>query len=210
MARSPSEQIPIAPETVDPEGWLNPVRRHPSPNFNSRPAGEVPSLLVIHNISLPPGEYGGGYIERFFCNDLPVADHPYFPTIAHLQVSAHCLIARDGTLTQFVSFAGRAWHAGVSRFAERDNCNDYSIGIELEGVDDCPYTPEQYRILAHVTGLLQTFYPAITRDRIVGHSTVAPGRKTDPGPAFDWPHYFGLLDRRTAASVTLSGEPPCF
>jgi N-acetyl-anhydromuramoyl-L-alanine amidase len=209
VERSPNEQSPIAPETLDGEGWLSPVLRRPSPNFNSRPAGEVLSLLVIHNISLPPGQYGGGYIERFFCNDLPVGDHPYFLSIRDLRVSAHCLIARNGTLTQFVSFADRAWHAGVSRFAERENCNDFSIGIELEGVDDMAYTAEQYRVLVEVTRLLQRFYPAITRERIVGHSAVAPCRKTDPGPAFDWDYYFDLLDRPLAVSPPLSGDSPC-
>jgi AmpD protein len=209
VARSPSEQLTFSPETLDSDGWLRPVLRCPSPNFNNRPIDEVVSLLVIHNISLPPGQFGGGYIERFFCNHLPFADHPYFLTIRDLQVSAHCLISRDGALTQFVSFADRAWHAGASSFLGRTNCNDFSIGIELEGTDDLAYTEAQYRALVGVTRLLQRFYPAITRSRIVGHDAVAPGRKTDPGPAFDWHHYYELLDRPCAGSVSFSGDPPC-
>lgn len=211
MAQSPSEQSSDypPPEILEPDGWLRPVRRCPSPNFNQRPPGEVVSLLVIHNISLPPGQFGGGYVERFFCNQLPVDDHPYFLSIRDLRVSAHCLIARDGCLTQFVSFLDRAWHAGVSSFAGRDNCNDYSIGIELEGTDDSGFTPVQYGVLAAVTRLLQNLYPALVRGRIVGHSTVAPGRKTDPGPAFDWGHYFDLLERPPAGPAPLPGDPPC-
>lgn len=209
MVRSSSEQSPHFPETVDPDGWLRPVLRCPSSNFNSRPPGEVVSLLVIHNISLPPGQFGGGYIERFFCNNLPVADHSYFSTIRNLQVSAHCLIARDGSPTQFVSFLDRAWHAGASSFAGRSNCNDFSIGIELEGTDDLAYTDAQYRALADITRLLQKSYPAINRERIVGHSTVAPGRKTDPGPAFDWGFYFALLDQSRVGAAPSSGDPSC-
>lgn len=205
MVQSPSDP----PQTLDPAGWLVPVRRCPSPNFNQRPADEVISLLVIHGISLPPGRFGGDYIERFFCNELPVDDHPYFATIRDLRVSAHCLVARDGRITQFVSFADRAWHAGASCFAGRDNCNDYSIGIELEGADDLAYTPEQYCSLAGLTRLLQHYFPAITRDRIVGHSTVAPGRKTDPGAAFDWDYYFDQLDRFCTGPATGSGDSPC-
>ena len=178
---------------IDSAGWLSPAVRCPTPNFNARPPGDEISLLVIHNISLPPAQYGGGYIERFFCNQLPVDEHPYFSTIAQLQVSSHCLIDRCGDITQFVSFADRAWHAGVSHFAGRDNCNDFSIGIELEGTDDEPYTHSQYASLVCLTRLLMAQYPAIQRERIVGHSTIAPGRKTDPGAAFDWPHYFALL-----------------
>ncbi len=195
MAQHPSDRSALLPSTIDSLGWLLPVARCPSPNFNARPPGELVSLLVIHNISLPPGNYGGGYIERFFCNALPALEHPYFATIADLQVSAHCLIDRGGGITQFVSFAERAWHAGASSFAGRSNCNDFSVGVELEGTDHEAYAPAQYQALAQLTGLLQQFYPAITRERIVGHEAVAPGRKTDPGPAFDWAHYFDLLDR---------------
>lgn len=183
------------PCSIDPTGWLSPVARCPSPNFNARPHADDISLLVIHNISLPPGQFGDGYIERFFCNQLPADDHPYFATICDLQVSAHCLIDRRGQVTQFVSFSDRAWHAGASHFAGRENCNDFSIGIELEGTDDRPYTPAQYSSLAAITQLLLAYYPALQRERIVGHSTIAPGRKTDPGPLFDWAHYFALIER---------------
>ena len=181
---------------IDSVGWLSPVIRCPSPNFNARPIADDISLLVIHNISLPPGQFGGGYIEQFFCNQLPPHTHPYFSTICDLQVSAHCLIDRSGRVTQFVSFADRAWHAGASHFAGRDNCNDFSIGIELEGADDQPYTSVQYHCLAAITDLLLARYPRLQAERIVGHSTIAPSRKTDPGPLFDWSHYFALLESR--------------
>jgi AmpD protein len=145
--------------------------------------------LVIHNISLPPGQFGSGDIERFFRNQLDKSTHPYFEAIAELKVSSHLLIERDGTVIQFVNFNDRAWHAGVSEFCGRDNCNDYSIGIELEGTDDTPYTAEQYHVLADITASLLKEYPALTEDRITGHNNIAPGRKTDPGPAFDWLRY---------------------
>lgn len=196
VAPSLSNPSDIQPRSIDPSGWLSPVVRCPSPNFNARPIPDDISLLVIHNISLPPGQFGGGYVEQFFCNRLPQNDHPYFATICHLEVSAHCLIDRGGRVTQFVSFTDRAWHAGASSFVGRDNCNDFSIGIELEGADDQPYTVDQYTSLAAVTRLLMARYPALQERRIVGHSTIAPGRKTDPGPSFDWPHYFALLGRQ--------------
>lgn len=170
-------------------GWLPQARRVPSPNFGPRPPGCMPELLVIHNISLPPGRYGGDAIERFFCNCLDCDEHPYYEEIRGVEVSAHLLIRRDGELLQFVSLEHRAWHAGQSRFAGRENCNDFSIGIELEGADDDPYTGAQYRALAVVTAELQQYYPAIKAESIVGHSDIAPGRKTDPGPAFDWARY---------------------
>lgn len=160
----------------------------PSPNFGARPCTDI-SLLVIHNISLPPGQFGGGYVQRFFQNELSIDQHPYFAEIAELQVSSHFLIERTGTLVQFVNMNDRAWHAGLSSFAGRDNCNDYSIGIELEGTDDIPYTDAQYKVLADLTKAVQCQYPAITMDRITGHEHIAPGRKTDPGPAFDWLRY---------------------
>lgn len=160
----------------------------PSPNFGARPCADI-SLLVIHNISLPPGQFGGGYVQRFFQNELPVSHHTYFADIAELQVSSHFLIERTGRLLQFVNLDDRAWHAGQSSFDGRDNCNDYSIGVELEGTDDIPYTDAQYRVLASVTKAVQREYPAITLDRIIGHEHIAPGRKTDPGPAFDWLRY---------------------
>lgn len=171
---------------LDPSsGWCDGIQHCPSPNFNQRPLGEV-SLLVIHNISLPPGQFGTGKVQAFFQNRLDADEHPYFASIASLQVSAHFFIERDGAVTQFVSCNERAWHAGVSRFVERENCNDFSLGIELEGTDDLPFTALQYAALIELTRQLQAAYPAITLGRICGHSDIAPGRKTDPGPAFDW------------------------
>lgn len=167
---------------------LFPVNHCPSPNFNDRPEPCEVSLLVLHNISLPPKQFGGGYIQKFFCNQLQADGHPYFVMIADLKVSAHLLIDRNGHITQFVSFDDRAWHAGRSSFAGRVECNDYSIGIELEGDDDTPYEQAQYDCLRYLIPILQQAYPAITNDRITGHSDIAPGRKTDPGSAFDWPY----------------------
>ncbi len=175
-------------------GWWPAARRLKSPNWNERPPVAQVSLLVIHNISLPPEQFGGGYIEEFFTNRLNPAAHPYFASIASLQVSAHCLIDRSGGTTQFVSFEHRAWHAGRSSFAGVAECNDYSIGIELEGTDVRAYTANQYQTLVKLTRDLMRAYPGITMDRIVGHADVAPGRKTDPGPAFDWQLYRQLLD----------------
>lgn len=168
------------------DGWLRDARRVDSPNFEPRPAGCDPELLVLHNISLPPGCYGTGCVERFFTNCLDHAEHPFFAEIEGVQVSAHLLIERTGALIQFVSFDARAWHAGVSCYEGRDNCNDFSIGIELEGTDDEPYTGLQYFQLANVVTALLDAYPGLDVGRIVGHSDIAPGRKTDPGPAFDW------------------------
>ncbi|MCY1176703.1 1,6-anhydro-N-acetylmuramyl-L-alanine amidase AmpD [compost metagenome] len=184
---------------LDPaSGWCEGARHCPSPNFNERPAGEI-SLLVIHNISLPPAQFATGKVQAFFQNRLDITEHPYFEGIAQLRVSAHFLIERDGTLTQFVSCLERAWHAGVSRFAGREGCNDFSLGIELEGTDDLPFTDAQYQALSALTRQLQAAYPAITLERICGHSDIAPGRKTDPGPAFDWARYrAGLQDKEEA------------
>ncbi|SEG70496.1 1,6-anhydro-N-acetylmuramyl-L-alanine amidase AmpD [Marinobacterium lutimaris] len=159
-----------------------------SPNHNERPDGEI-SLLVIHNISLPPGEFGGPGIHQLFTNCLNPDDHPYYREIHQLEVSAHLLIDRHGQVTQFVPFDKRAWHAGRSCFDGREACNDFSIGIELEGTDDLPFTDEQYAALTGVTGALMQQYPQINPERICGHSDIAPGRKTDPGPAFDWERY---------------------
>jgi AmpD protein len=167
-----------------PDGWLDGVCWLPSPNFGERPAGEAVSLVVIHNISLPPDEFGGDWAEAFFLNRLDAAAHPYFATIADLRVSAHFYIRRDGRVIQFVGCDQRAWHAGQSCWCERDNCNDYSVGVELEGSDRQPYTPEQYSALCSVLDALRLRYPVAA---IVGHCHVAPGRKTDPGPYFDWP-----------------------
>ncbi len=178
---------------MDPaSGWFQGVRHCPSPNFNARPSDEI-SLLVIHNISLPPGQFGTGKVQEFFQNQLDVTEHPYFAGIIDLKVSAHFLIERDGAVTQFVSCLDRAWHAGVSSFEGRDTCNDFSLGIELEGTDDQPYTDAQYQALTDLTRQLQAAYPAITGPRICGHCDVAPGRKTDPGPAFDWMRFRSAL-----------------
>lgn len=183
------------PQRINHDGWLEPARHLQSPNFNARPEQSAGvSLLVIHNISLPPGQFGGGYVEHFFLNTLDSSAHPYFKAIQSLQVSAHCFVSRDGRVTQFVSFAERAWHAGESSFQGQSNCNDYSIGIELEGLDDSPYTDQQYQALMVVSKLIIKHFPAITSDRIVGHSDIAPIRKTDPGPAFDWVRYHGLME----------------
>ncbi len=179
---------------IDAAGWLQRVRHCPSPNFNQRPARHQVELLVIHNISLPPGEFGGGYIEQLFTNCLDCSVAPAaFADLRDMEVSAHVLIDRRGELTQFVSFHQRAWHAGKSQYAGRDNCNDFSIGIELEGTDTLPYSEAQYQSLAAVTRALLQYFPSLRRDRIVGHSDIAPERKTDPGPVFDWAHYRHLI-----------------
>ena len=167
-------------------GLLVGVKQVLSPNFNARPAGVAPDLIVLHGISLPPGEFGGPWIERLFTGNLPPDAHPYFATIAGSPVSAHVLVRRNGEAVQFVPFGERAWHAGRSSWQDRDACNDYSIGIECEGTDDLPYEDAQYATLRALLPGLLAAYPAITPDRVVGHSDVAPGRKTDPGPAFDW------------------------
>lgn len=173
-------------------GWLPAARQLLSPHQNERPHGEV-SLLVVHGISLPPGEFGGPWIDDLFLGRLDPQAHPYFAEIASLQVSAHCLIRRDGEVVQYVSFDARAWHAGVSSFDGRTACNDFAIGIELEGTDTSGYTKEQYLSLAAVTRTLLDHYPQLTPERIVGHRDIAPGRKTDPGDGFDWPLYRCLL-----------------
>jgi AmpD protein len=169
---------------------------HPCEHFNPRPegfAGEV-SLLVIHNISLPAGYFGGGYISQLFAGTLASGDHPSFTELEGLTVSAHACIRRDGSVIQYVDFAQRAWHAGISTFQGRSGCNDYSIGIELEGTDTLPYTEAQYSALAHLSQFLIAQFPKITIGRIVGHNDIAPGRKTDPGVAFDWPRLRQSLD----------------
>lgn len=166
-----------------------------SSNRDERPAGCEISLLVIHNISLPPGEFGGDWIEDLFLNRLDPQAHPYFKSICELKVSAHLLIRRSGELIQFVPLEQRAWHAGESMFAGVERCNDYSIGIELEGCDEEGFEEAQYQMLGRVTRQLMQRFPAITLDRIVGHSDISPGRKTDPGPAFDWEHYRSLIGK---------------
>jgi AmpD protein len=172
---------------IDPAGeWLSGARRVVSPNCDERPDKEDISLIVIHGISLPPGEYGGPWIENLFTNRLDCTAHPYFADMEELRVSSHLLVRRDGELVQYVPFTLRAWHAGDSCHDGRSACNDFSIGIELEGRDDEPYTPAQYERLAEAITALQQAFPRLSRERIVGHCTISPGRKTDPGPAFDW------------------------
>ncbi len=168
---------------------LTSARQFPSPNQSRRPVGMEIDLLVIHNISLPPQQYGGGWIDDLFGNRLDPEAHPYFAGIADLRVSAHLLIDREGRVTQYVPFDCKAWHAGESCFRDRVNCNEFSIGIELEGCDEEAFTERQYAVLSEVTRELMAAYPGITPDRITGHSDIAPGRKTDPGPCFDWQHF---------------------
>lgn len=165
------------------DGWLTAAARAPSPNVDDRPAGAAVELVVIHNISLPPGRYGGGYVHALFTNALDPGVHPFFEEIADSRVSAHLLIERDGHLTQFAAFERRAWHAGASAFEGRPRCNDYSVGIELEGSDFEPFTDAQYDALNGALGALCAHYPVRA---VVGHSDIAAGRKTDPGPFFDW------------------------
>jgi AmpD protein len=167
-------------------GLLVGIKQVLSPYFDERPAGLAPDLIVLHGISLPPGEFGGPWVARLFTGNLPADAHPEFRERAALRVSAHLLIRRNGRVLQFVSFNDRAWHAGQSAWQGREACNDYSIGIECEGTDELPYEAEQYSALRELLPMLSGAYPAITPERIVGHSDVAPGRKTDPGPSFDW------------------------
>ena len=171
------------------EGWLEGTARVISPNCDERQHDDDISLIVIHCISLPPGEFGGEWIDRLFTNTLPAEAHPYFAGIQHLRVAAHLLIGREGQIVQYVPFHKRAWHAGVSCYGGRERCNDFSIGIELEGTETTPYTDEQYQRLAEVMPALLHHYPGLSRKRITGHSDIAPGRKTDPGPTFDWSRF---------------------
>ena len=176
-------------------GWIDDVRRVASPNRDARPDGCDLDLIVVHSISLPPGRFGGSCVDRLFTNALPAGEHPYFAEVCHLRVSAHVLIDRDGVLTQYVPFRDRAWHAGESVYCGRAACNDFSVGIELEGADDVPYTTEQYKCLSALVRALREAYPSLRAAEIVGHCDIAPGRKTDPGPAFDW----GRLRRAVGA-----------
>ena len=169
-------------------GWLAQAEHLPSPHFSERESDELVSLLVVHNISLPAGQFGGSYISELFLGCLDSQCHPSFSDLKGVEVSAHCLIQRTGHIIQYVSFNDKAWHAGVSSYQGRDKCNDFSIGIELEGTDDIPYTTEQYQQLLNLTHCLQGNFPAIM-DNIVGHCDIAPNRKTDPGKAFDWPFF---------------------
>ncbi len=173
--------------------WVNGARRLLSPNCDDRPADRVISLIVVHSISLPPGEYGAGWVDDLFCNRLDANAHPYFAGIANLKVSSHVLIRRDGEMVQYVPFSRRAWHAGQSSYCGRSACNDYAIGIELEGQDDEAYETIQYQQLADLIRTLRGQYPDIPNDAVVGHYEIAPGRKTDPGAAFDWAYLNSLL-----------------
>jgi AmpD protein len=172
-------------------GLLESAIYRESPHHDARPPETIIDMIVIHGISLPPGEFGSNTIEAFFCGKLDMTSHAAFPPIAHLRVSSHLLIKRTGEIMQFVPFTNRAWHAGESFFAGRTCCNDFSIGIELEGTDDIPYEKIQYTQLGRVVEGLMQAYPAISRERLVGHVDIAPGRKTDPGPLFDWAYLKG-------------------
>lgn len=174
-------------------GLLRGARFIASPNCDARPADARIEVLIVHAISLPPGEFGGSAIERLFCNTLEAQEHPYYEEICRLRVSAHVLIRRDGQLTQFVPFHMRAWHAGESLCEGREHVNDFSVGVELEGCDDLPFDSAQYETLTALTRLFMRTYPALTRQRIYGHCDIAPQRKTDPGPYFDWDRYLSKL-----------------
>ena len=174
---------------ISKQGWLEKERHCPSPHFNQRPINNDISLLVIHNISLPPGQFGTPFVDDLFLGQLDPNKDSFFEEIYQLTVSAHCLISRTGEVTQYVSFKDRAWHAGVSTYCGKENCNDFSIGIELEGTDKTEFSPAQYQALVKTTRQIITLYPKITPERIVGHSDIAPGRKTDPGVGFDWDKY---------------------
>ncbi|HEX7636663.1 MAG TPA: 1,6-anhydro-N-acetylmuramyl-L-alanine amidase AmpD [Noviherbaspirillum sp.] len=189
------------PFAINADGWSSGVERMPSPNFDARAACIAVDLLVIHNISLPPGQFGGPYIADLFGNRLDCDAHPYFHQLRTLKVSAHFLIRRDGRVTQFVSANDRAWHAGVSSFRGRERCNDFSIGIELEGTDFEPFEAAQYEVLAALTQALRARYPLAD---VAGHEHIAPGRKTDPGSFFDWALY-----RKSLIQDELPGHTAC-
>ena len=178
-------------------GWISGVQHCFSPNYDDRPENTEIDLLVIHGISLPPGQYGGDYIDQLFTNVLNPEEHPYFQDISDLRVSTHLLIRRTGEVVQYVPLSKRAWHAGVSEFQGRNCCNDFSIGIELEGCDGIPYEEAQYLSLQQLTELVMEHWPGISKDRLVGHCDIAPGRKTDPGIAFDWNKYGNSIKRNS-------------
>ena len=167
-----------------------------SPHFDERPSGTALDLIVVHGISLPPGEFGGPWIDRLFTGNLPADAHPFFREIAGAPVSAHVLVRRTGEIVQYVPFGKRAWHAGVSQYRGRSACNDFSIGIELEGTDEVEYTDLEYERLAALILALLATYPTLSRERIAAHGDIAPGRKTDPGPAFDWERLKRLIARK--------------
>lgn len=184
-------------QCVVSEGWIQEVEHCKSPHFSERNIDTSIDLLVIHNISLPPNQYGGSYISDLFMGCLNADADPFFREIEGLEVSAHCLVRRDGQIIQYVSFDNQAWHAGVSSFCGRERCNQFSIGIELEGSDFEPFTSSQYQSLTALTVAIQQQYPAIVKSNIVGHSDIAPGRKTDPGPFFEWSRYFDLMEKHS-------------
>jgi AmpD protein len=202
MERTPT-RLP-AYEVDARTGLLLGARELRSPNCDARPAGAALDLIVVHGISLPPGAFGGPWIDRLFTNTLPREEHPYFAEVCGLRVSAHLLIRRGGEAVQYVRFTERAWHAGRSSYHGREACNDFSIGIELEGADRVPYEDAQYRVLAQVIAALCAAYPSLSPERVVGHSDIAPGRKTDPGPAFDWPRARRLIELARNARVDQS------
>ena len=188
------QEIAMQEMNMQETGWLQGVRLLPSPNFNKRPVNVEIDLLVIHNISLPPGEFGSDNVDALFCNVLDCDADPYFDILRELRVSAHFFINRTGNVTQYVSLNDRAWHAGKSQWYNRNDCNNFSIGVELEGTDIALYTDAQYVSLTGLTQILMQFFPGITQDRIVGHNDIAPDRKTDPGEAFDWLRFRAALN----------------
>jgi N-acetyl-anhydromuramoyl-L-alanine amidase len=194
---------PVAPTDAAlwREGWLAHAQRIDSPNHGPRPEGAVVDLAIVHSISLPPGQYGGGFIEALFTNRLDARAHPYFEALQGLEVSAHFLVRRDGALSQFVSVERRAWHAGRSCWRGRENCNDHSVGIELEGLEGETFEPAQYRRLADLIQALSQTWPV---REVVGHEHVAPGRKRDPGPGFDWSRLQRALRRRRALAQVVA------
>jgi N-acetyl-anhydromuramoyl-L-alanine amidase len=183
---------------IDQQGLLRGVAQLVSPNCDARPPGVEADLIVVHGISLPPGDFGGPWIGRLFTNTLGVDAHPYVAALGALRVSSHLVISRDGQITQYVKFTERAWHAGKSSYEGREACNDFSIGIELEGADTVAYEAAQYDALAMAVAALCAAYPTLSPYRLVGHSDIAPGRKTDPGPAFDWDHARDLIAKACA------------
>ncbi len=196
---NPINELFPASFSISADGWCNDISRAPCTNFDARPLDAVISLLVIHNISLPPGQFGGEHIEALFANKLDYAADPYFEQLRDLKVSAHFLVRRTGRALQFVATTERAWHAGVSHFDGRERCNDFSIGIELEGSDDQTFTDAQYQTLVNLTTALASRHPL---SHVAGHEHIAPGRKTDPGPFFDWQRYQAEFDALEKKSVS--------
>jgi AmpD protein len=200
MSVIPKDAAPLKIDLAT--GLLPGVRQVLSPFCNARPDNALPELLVVHGISLPPAEFGGPWIDRLFTGNLPGDAHPSFPERVGLRVSAHVLIRRDGEMVQYVPFGERAWHAGISEYRGRANCNDFSIGVELEGTDTIPYTDAQYEALARLAAALLQSYGSLSPERIVGHSDVAPGRKSDPGEVFDWARLRAALAARVSLNFS--------